>query len=132
MFPGNPCQFRTSNGCGIYASRPDDPCKEFICAWLQKDSPLPESMRPDQVGVIVISNLRWKKWTVIKAVATGGRIPATSMDWLRRHAMKSKKPLVFKEFEQSGTASLEGRIRGFGPPEFEAAVRNDLDQNNGA
>jgi hypothetical protein len=91
---------------------------------LEKDSPLPESMRPDQAGMIVMSRLKWKKWTVIKVVATGGQIPTTSMDWLRKHAMQSEMPLIFKVFRESGTGNMGEHIKGFGPPEFQSAVRN--------
>jgi hypothetical protein len=51
--PGVPCKFITRNGCGIYAARPEDPCKTFRCHW--KTNPkMPDWMRPDISGVITL------------------------------------------------------------------------------
>jgi hypothetical protein len=51
--PGTPCKFITGSGCGIYAARPEDPCKTFRCHW--KTNPrMPDWMRPDLNGVITL------------------------------------------------------------------------------
>src|SRR6266849_2422929 len=44
---GKPCPFSSGHCCTIYSTRPQDPCREFICGWLVGSSPLPEWMRPD-------------------------------------------------------------------------------------
>ena len=50
---GQPCPFSAGHSCTIYERRPKDPCRDFICGWLVRKSPLPEWMRPDQAGMIL-------------------------------------------------------------------------------
>ena len=51
--PGTPCKFITRSGCGIYAARPEDPCKTFKCHW--KTNPrIPDWLRPDLSQVIIL------------------------------------------------------------------------------
>src|SRR5256885_5303722 len=42
MKPGQPCHFRGEGCCSIYERRPVDPCRNFVCGWLQQESPFPE------------------------------------------------------------------------------------------
>lgn len=38
FFPQNPCFFlEINNGCIIYDTRPDDPCKSFNCLWIKNE-----------------------------------------------------------------------------------------------
>lgn len=48
--PGEPCRHICTAGCEIYASRPAT-CSSFHCAWRQTLA-LPDSARPDQLGVL--------------------------------------------------------------------------------
>src|SRR5215813_3882250 len=67
---GQPCRFSTGHNCAIYDRRPQHPCREFICGWLARGSPLPEWMRPDQAGMIVLpANFAWQAHPVDVAVA---------------------------------------------------------------
>jgi hypothetical protein len=75
MYPGHPCRHCTGKGCAIYANRPQDPCINFICGWVQADSPLPEDMRPDRAGVIVLLGRQWQGWPIIDAIPMGQTIP---------------------------------------------------------
>ncbi|HEU4650806.1 MAG TPA: hypothetical protein VFS49_05270, partial [Croceibacterium sp.] len=59
MKPGTPCHFRGEHRCTIYERRPQEPCRSFVCGWLAKDSPFPESFRPDRLGVMIIRT-RWR------------------------------------------------------------------------
>lgn len=49
--PGRPC-FYLQNNCGIYETRPENPCQTYKCVWLA-DSSLPLWMRPDKSKAIV-------------------------------------------------------------------------------
>jgi hypothetical protein len=40
-------------GCTIHETRPQNPCRDFECAWLQEEE-FDDSMRPDKSGVIPI------------------------------------------------------------------------------
>lgn len=54
MFPGTPCHFiALGSGCTIYEDRPETPCKNFRCRWLDDES-IPEWMKPNISSVIII------------------------------------------------------------------------------
>ena len=53
MFPGKPCFFlEIGNRCTIYEDRPKEPCKDFLCGWLQIED-MPEEFKPENCGVIM-------------------------------------------------------------------------------
>tara|TARA_R110000803_G_C11723371_1_gene288570 strand:+ start:46 stop:483 length:438 start_codon:yes stop_codon:yes gene_type:complete len=52
-----PCHFVTLNkGCNIYKDRPQDPCKNYKCAWIT-DKEIPYWMKPNVVDAII----DWRK-----------------------------------------------------------------------
>lgn len=53
MYPGKPCHFMTKTGCGIYSTRPIDPCKGFKCVW-KREMKVPLEMKPDIINMIMI------------------------------------------------------------------------------
>jgi hypothetical protein len=123
MRPGRPCRHCTGQGCAIYENRPEDPCIRFQCAWLQEGSPLPEAMRPDRSGVIVLSDRTWQDWKVIYAIPAGERVPADSLEWLRNYARDAAIPLIFHE-----RLVVDGEFTGvrklaFGSQKFAEAVK---------
>jgi hypothetical protein len=76
MKPGTPCHFRGDHCCGIYERRPQHPCREFICGWLQPGNPFPESFRPDRLGVLVIP-MKWRGREAY-VLRSAGRDPTAS------------------------------------------------------
>ena len=123
MYPGHPCGNCTGDGCAIYASRPQDPCINFICGWLQADSPLPEDMRPDQAGVIVLLGRQWQGWPIIDAIPTGPTIPDESVEWLKAYAQEVRTPLILRDYLKEGEKFVGQHSRGFGPPAFRDTVK---------
>ena len=97
MRPGVPCMHCTANGCKIYSDRPEDPCRKFLCAWMEEDSDLPENLKPSLSGVIVLTDRNWRDWKVLRAIPTGESIPPDSLEQLRLIAQKFEKPLLFYE-----------------------------------
>ncbi len=79
MGPGKPCHFKTKNGCGIYASRPADPCKGFKCVW-KMTSIVPAEFKPDQVGMIMIENAI-DGIPYVYIVPAGNEISLEILDW---------------------------------------------------
>ena len=54
------------------------------CAWRQPHTPLPDEMRPDICGAIVMfDHLTWLGDGVILAVATGAQMPQATFQWLQ-------------------------------------------------
>ena len=126
MSPGNPCQHCTSQGCAIYATRPADPCASFHCGWLKKPDLLPDDMRPDLSGAIVMFNQKWNDWLVIKAIPWGTEIPTATLERLKALASEQRTPLLFYEnLRKDGRYSgLKGL--GYGPPAFLKAVEQSI------
>lgn len=123
MRPGHPCQHCTAQGCAIYPDRPEDPCVRFVCGWLQDGSPLPDDMRPDRAGVIVLLGREWQGWPIIDAIPTGPAIPEESVKWLMDHAQEVRIPLILRDYLQKEDRYIGQRTRGFGPPAFRDTVR---------
>ena len=119
---GKACPYSCPSGCAIYAERPEDPCRSFICSWLVEGSPLPEWMRPDQSGAIVWLSLPWQGQLVISANPVGRAIPAPTLEWLKQYAQEHRRPLIY--YERIVTdGSFSGLKRfGFGSAEFRQQV----------
>lgn len=116
IFPGHPCRYRQESGCGIYATRPEV-CKSFRCGWLAKDSPLPQWLRPDRSGVIMLfAKCRWRGLPVDVAVAVGCGPQQHALDWLMEFSVTHHRPLLYQ-------VNVDGAWYGWGP----SAFRVDLD-----
>lgn len=126
MYPGHPCKHCTASGCAIYEKRPENPCRTFMCGWLRSGSQLPDSMRPDLSGVIVVVGDSWQKWKVLRAVATGPKIPPHSLEQVKSLAYQARTPLLITEFVESDGRIVGEIIQGFGPPDFSEAVSRKL------
>ena len=121
MHPGQPCRHCQRGGCAIYDRRPENPCRTFKCAWLE-DKALPDKMRPDRCGAIVLSGRNWRDWEVIRATPVGRVIPDDTIKWLREHTAALGMPLIFLERNMEGETYAGGRQLAFGPPDFAAVV----------
>jgi len=97
MYAGKACAHCRSEGCAIYETRPEQPCRTFECAWLQDEEAFPEEMRPDQCGAIVLSARYWREWNVMRAMPVGPTIPDATLEWLRLHTKSEEMPLIFYE-----------------------------------
>lgn len=113
LAPGKPCHFRGSGGCTIYENRPHDPCRGFVCGWLIKGSPFPESFRPDRLGVIVVVKT-WRDHLAYVLVPAGKNPDAALLEWMHEHSLKTGRPFLW---------NLDGRQRGFGSEEFQTDIR---------
>lgn len=126
MSPGSPCQHCTSQGCAIYESRPKEPCQTFKCAWLRVDSELPDELRPDLCGAIVVLDQEWRGWKVMRVSPTGEVIPESTLDWIKDFAVRKSIPLMFESHELEDGKFGKTKILGYGPPEFVHAVQNAI------
>jgi hypothetical protein len=53
MSPGKPCFFvEIGKGCKDYKNRPKEPCKNFVCGWIEIED-MPEEFRPEVSGAIM-------------------------------------------------------------------------------
>lgn len=130
LSPGFACRHLCSTGCGIYPDRPKDPCQNFECAWLQEGSALPDHMRPDLCGAIVVTDHDWNGWKTIRAVVVGESIPPETLDWLKAHAQETRLPLIFRENRKKGGGYEKKPHLGFGPPAFVEQVKTSLNKDD--
>jgi len=93
-----------------------------------EDSPLPEWMRPDLCGAIVLLNLPWQDIHVISATPVGNTIPDRTLGWLKSYAVKYKRPLLYHErFFKDGVYDGLKRF-GYGPPDFRRKVADLMEK----
>lgn len=112
---GQGCPHCHAAGCGVYAIRPRQPCQTYICSWLVAGSPLPNWMRPDLSGVIVLLNVAWLGMQVITAIPAGQAIPERALNWLKDYAQKHKRPLVYYQRSMDAGAFSGLKRFCFGP-----------------
>jgi hypothetical protein len=126
MEPGKPCVHCTQQGCAIYASRPVEPCVSFKCAWLVDASPLPDNMRPNECGAIVMLDKKWKGKPIIMASPTGEKIPQATLDWLMAYARQHSIPLLLRENLMKNGVFNGFKKMGYGPSWFIHAVETEI------
>ncbi len=124
VYPGRPCPHSTGEGCDDYANRPQDPCDNFNCGWILPSSPLPEWMKPNEGGVIVVFNkLTWNSLPVDLAVPVGRMIPPHSLQWLKGFSESQRRPLIYTEqIEEDGELQRQQQIFAHGPVEFQQEI----------
>ncbi len=126
--PGKPCPYSTVNGCSDYENRPVDPCKNFMCGWIQENSPLPDWMKPNESRVIVIlDKFRFSGAPVDLAVPTGKKIPQRALNWLKKFAEEHGRPLMYLENTKlKKKYTGESTLYLHGPPQFQAYVQSRM------
>ena len=126
MHPGKPCRHLEDGLCSIYATRPQNPCRDFDCGWKMVGSPMPDDMRPDRCGAIVILGQDWRHWKVIRAVPAGWTIPDATLKRIKHFAVSNKMALIYHEFKHQGGVLTQTDRLGFGPPDFIEAFQQAM------
>jgi hypothetical protein len=104
-----------------------------MCSWVVDGSPLPDWMRPDQSGAIVLLSMEWEGEKVISVVPVGQAVPEKTLDWLKGYAQKHARPMVFYERTRDGNGAFTGLKRlGFGPPAFRDKVARLMESSGAA
>ena len=122
MSPGHPCVHCTARGCAIYPTRPRDPCRTFECAWLSEGSQLPEALRPDRCGAIVMLGRQYQGRNVIMATPTGWIIPQDTLQQLMAYAKEQSLPLVWVENIHENGVYQRFKRSAYGPIDFVRAI----------
>ncbi|MGB5326953.1 MAG: hypothetical protein WBO58_01905 [Gammaproteobacteria bacterium] len=129
MSPGKPCAHRTDEGCAIHKNRPQV-CKKFECDWLKADSQLPDDMRPDICGAIVMTGRRFQNWRIILATPTGWTIPQQTLERLMAYAKTQSIPLVYIENLHENGVYTHFKRSGYGPLDFIRSIQNATEPFN--
>jgi len=98
---------------------------------LVEKSPLPDWMRPDLCGAIVLLSMPWNGQLVIYAVPVGAAIPDRTLEWLKQYAQKYTRPLIFCERTSSNGVYTGLKRVGFGPPAFRKLVAEIMATESG-
>jgi hypothetical protein len=94
------------------------PCTACCDGWLADNSPLPDRMRPDRAGLILLAaNFRWRGLPVDVAVPVGEGPKAKALDWLKTFATANGRPLLYRIGED---------WYAFGPPDFQTEMRDRI------
>lgn len=94
MYTGNPCHFKTKNGCSIYEDRPKEPCKDFECEWLVNQE-IPEWLKPEYSNVI-LSRENEKEFNFLRATEAGNKITVEVLNWLFLFMLKKRINLCYQ------------------------------------
>jgi hypothetical protein len=86
------------------------------------NSTLPDWMRPDQCGAIVLLSLPWQGELVISAVPVGAEIPTKTLDWLQAYAREHNRPMIFYQRCVENGEFKELKQIGYGPAAFRQKV----------
>jgi hypothetical protein len=83
FYQGLPCHFISCNGCSIYENRPENPCKNYSCAWLSDEEGFfPEWFIPEQSKIICT----WREWkpgsVYLDVEECGETINSKYLNWL--------------------------------------------------
>ena len=109
MYAGQHCHFLRDGACTIYDERPQSPCRNFVCGWLQAGSPFPDDFKPERSGVIIVPT-RWRS-SPAYILLSAGRDPSEQMlIWMKAYANQTHSPFFY---------ALDGERIGYGPPEFQ-------------
>src|SRR6266568_2361109 len=109
---------RECGACTAYERRPSDPCRNFICGWLQTQSPFPEEFKPDRLGVLIIP-VQWREKTAY-ILRSAGRDPDEALlAWMREFSLRTDRPFFYEQ---------KGERFGFGPREFQVEMLAKLER----
>ena len=119
MKPGVPCHFVTAGGCSIYERRPESPCRNFVCAWAEQNSPFAAAFRPDLLGVIIIKTA-WRGRDAYLLRSAGRDASAELLAWMQRFSETTGRPFFYE---------AAGEKFGFGPPAFQQEMLDRASRN---
>ena len=86
---------------------------------------MPDHMRPFESGAIVMFDRFWNGRKVIRAVPTGEKIPADTLEWLMALSRELLLPLLFSEHRFKDGRFMSKKMLGYGPKSFIEAVKTE-------
>lgn len=133
-YPGHPCEYVIScKGCGIYETRPHNPCRDFFCSWVaDNDDVIPDWMEPKRSKAIIMQDkLPWKNRKLDLVVPAAPAIPQKSMEWLVNYAKTNNRPFVYAEHHtKNGELTGNRDIKVFAPQPLRDNILSWLDEGN--
>jgi len=114
MYRGFNCHF-LEGSCKIYEERPENPCKNYNCAWVMEDV-FPGWMKPSLSNMVITKrSMRvpteggMKMIEYYDVIEAGSVISSTVLNWLIHWALDNDINLVYE---------LDGKMHFFGDQEL--------------
>lgn len=100
-YPGKPCAYSVNNGCEIYQTRPERPCRTFNCSWVMcENDELPDWLKPSNSKAIVVNHaINWYGNILDLVLPVGRKVPQRTLNWLVANARHNNRPFVCAEHE---------------------------------
>lgn len=108
MRPGVRCHFVKDGGCTIYETRPESPCRQFICGWVDEGSPFPEEFKPTKLGVIIVQTT-WRGQPAYRLAYGGRDLNKAELEWMMKFSQQTNRPFFYEQ---------HGQTLGYGPAAF--------------
>lgn len=126
MHKGRPCFYLDicNSKCSIYQKRPQDPCRDYSCAWLTDENEVfPMWMKPNLSNVIVSQKgfqKDGKDFHYYEVIEAGKKIESEVLNWIIHWALGSGINIVY---EVAGNKFI------FGEPEFAESLSEMIGEN---
>jgi hypothetical protein len=88
---GRPCHFKCESGCAIYENRPDDPCKNYKCEWLD-NLEIPEWLKPN-ISKVIITKRKWSGGNYLEVLECGQKMDSIVLNWLFHYHYTTTIPI---------------------------------------
>lgn len=118
MHRGRKC-FYLEETCQIYEQRPENPCKNYNCAWLLEDQ-FPAWLKPSLSGVVVTKRSTMapamdgmKRIDYYDIIEAGGKLDSSVLNWLLHWAIDNKLNVAYE---------LEGKVHVVGDEDFKGLL----------
>lgn len=99
MFRGRNCAFleKDDAGCTIYENRPESPCKEFECAWLE-DENIPSWLKPSISNAIITRNVCLENGNLnhYRLTEAGEKLRSDVLNWFIQWALSEKHNIIYE------------------------------------
>ena len=116
MYPGQHCFFleKGESGCAIYPQRPEKPCIEYSCAWIEEPNVFPSWLKPNLSNVIITKKtIDDTELTYYEVAEAGGKIDSSVLHWLFMWALKTQTSMMYQ---------IDGKFHTLASPQLDAAL----------
>jgi len=79
----------------------------FICGWLQEESPFPEEFKPDRLGVLIIP-VRWRRKPPTSCVRPAGPGRGAARVGCANSSLKTDRPVLYESSGERFRLRAEG------------------------
>lgn len=100
------------------ATARNDPCRKFVCGWLEPGSPFPGHFRPHELGVMIIT-VRWRGEPAYILCSAGCDPDEALLAWMREFSLRTRRPFFYEQ---------NGERFGFGSVEFQQEMVDKLER----